>query len=50
MQMITKNHLEYINNELINMDENAYSHKWIYEWNEDYLDQRFFTELEYADL
>ena len=50
MQMITKNHLEYINNELMNMDENTYSHNWIYEWNEDYLDQRFFTELEYSDL
>ena len=50
MQMITKNHLDYINNELINMDENTYSHKWIYEWHDEYLSQRFFTELEYADL
>ena len=45
MQMITKNHLEYINNELMNMDENTYSHNWIYEWNQDYLDQRFFTRI-----
>ena len=48
--MITNNHLEYINNELMNMDPNTYSHYEIYEWHNNYLDQRFFTDLEYSDL
>ena len=50
MQMITNNHLGYINNELMNMDPNTYSHYEIYEWHNNYLDQRFFTDLEYSDL
>ena len=44
MKTINSNHLEYINKELMNMDENTYSHFELYQWHNEYLKNRFSTE------
>ena len=48
--MINKNHLDYINKELMNMDENTYSHYELYEWYSYYFDYRCFTEDDWENL
>lgn len=50
MKTINSNHLDYINNELMNMNENTYSHYELYEWYSDYLDYRCFTEDDWENL
>lgn len=50
MKTINSNHLDYINNELMNMDENTYSHYKLYEWYTKYLDYRCFTEDDWNNL
>ena len=44
MKTIKSNHLEYVNKELMNMDENTYSHFELYQWHNEYLKNRFSTE------
>ena len=50
MKIINSNHLEYINKELMNMDENTYSHFELYKWHKDYLDYRLFTDEDFKQL
>lgn len=44
MKTINSNHLDYINKELMNMDENIYSHFELYRWHNEYLNYRLFTK------
>ena len=50
MKTINSNHLDYINKELMNMDENTYSHFELYQWHDEYLDYRLFTDEDFKQL
>lgn len=50
MKTINSNHLEYINKELMNMDENTYSHFELYKWHNEYIEYRLFTEEDWKQL
>lgn len=50
MRTINSNHIEYINKELMNMDENTYSHFELYKWHNEYLDYRLFTDEDFKQL
>ena len=50
MKTINSNHLDYINKELMNMDENTYSHFELYRWHNEYLNYRLFTDEDFKQL